>query len=244
MSIVMDIILIVIAALIIFRCWRNGLVKSVIGIVCDVVALVVAYTLTPRLADWMCNTVFLDRISSGIDATVRSAAEGAGGVDVGKFVTSIPDTLAGTLSKYGIGDDALKEFIRKDVHETGEGAVKAVSDFIAKPTSQIISNAISFILIFVVALVLLRLVSLLIVKLFKAPIIKTADRTAGLILGVVNALFIVWVLSLAISVGTRALGSYIPSWFANTTENSIILKFFSRNNPVTVLKNVLERVNV
>lgn len=243
MNITIDIILIAIAALIIFRCWRNGLVKSVIGLVCDIVALVVAYALTPLAAKFLCNSVFLDKISAGIDSTVRSAATTSVGVDVTSFLSKIPETLEGTLNKYNVGDDALKNFV-SGLSDTGEGAVKKVSEFIAKPTSYILSNAISFIVIFVLALIILRLVSKFIIVLFKAPIIRTADKTAGIILGVVNALFVLWVLSLVISAGVGALGSYIPDWFGDTVEKSVILKFFASHNPISIIKGVLEKVGV
>jgi len=241
MNILIDVILAAVAALIIIVSWRRGFVKSVIGLVCDVVAAVVAYALTPTVAGFLCNSIFLDKISSGIDATVRSAATTPAGADVSSFLSKIPETLQGTLDKYNVGDDALRGFV-SGLSDTGEGAVKKVSEFIAKPTSWILSNAIAFIGIFIVALILLRLVSKLIILLFKAPIIKTADRTAGLVLGILNALFVVWVLSLVISAGVGALGSYIPGWFGETVENSIILKFFADHNPISIINNVLERV--
>lgn len=240
MSIAIDLILIVVAAFIIIRGWKNGFVKSVIGLVCNVAAAFVAYALTPALASFLCKSVFLDKIASGIDATVRSAASTPVGADVSQFLSKIPETLEGTLSKYNVGDDALKGFVA-GLSDTGEGAVKKVSEFIAKPTSWILSNAIAFIVLFIVALVILRLVSKLILVLFKAPIIKTADRTAGLILGIITALFVLWVLSLAISAGATALGSYIPKWFGDTVENSIILKFFAEHNPISIIKDLLER---
>ncbi len=241
MNIAIDVVLVAIAGLIIFKCWRNGLVKSVIGLVCDVVALIVAYALTPPVASFFNNSIFLDKIASGIDSTVRSAATTQAGVDVANFLAKIPETLEGTLEKYRVGDDALKGFV-SGLSNTGDDAVKKVSEFIAKPTSSIISNALAFILIFVLSLIILRLVSKLIIVLFKAPIIKTVDRTAGIILGVVNALFVLWVLSLVISAGVTALGSYIPNWFADTVEDSVILKFFANYNPISIIKGVLEKV--
>ena len=241
MHIAIDLILVALAAFIIIRCWRRGLVKSVIGFVCNVVALVAAYALTPLVSDFLCSHVFLDRISSGIDSTVRSAASTPVGTDVSTFLSKIPETLAGTLEKFNIGGDSFKNFI-KGMKETGDEAVEKVSDFIAKPTAYIISNAIAFILIFIVALILLRLISKLILMIFKAPIIRTADKTAGLIFGIVNALIVVWVLSLALKAGVNALGSFIPNWFGNAVNNSFVLKFLAKYNPITIVNKVLERV--
>ena len=242
MGIVMDILLLATAFLIVFMGWKRGLIKSVIGLVCDAVSLVVAYALTPYLSGYICDNFVLGKVSEGIDATVRSAATGSAGADVSTFLTSIPETLAGVLTRYNVGDEALRNYI-SSLSDTGEEAVKKVSDFIARPTSQLISNALSFIAIFVVSLIVLRLLSKLIILIFKAPVLKTADRAAGVVFGLINALFVVWVLSLAISVGAGALGSYMPKWFGETVEHSFVLKFLSSYNPISVIKNVLEKVD-
>ena len=241
MNYVLDILLVAIAAFIIIRSWRRGLIKSVINLVCDAVAAVVAYALTPTVAEWFCKGVFLEKISAGIDSTVRSAASTPAGTDVSNFLSKIPETLAGMLEKFNVESESFQNFI-KGLKDTGDEAVEKVSDFIAKPTAYIISNAIAFILIFIVALILLRLISKLILLIFKAPVIRTADKTAGLIFGIINALIVVWVLSLAISAGVKALGSFIPSWFGDTVNNSIVLKFLAKYNPITILNKVLERV--
>ena len=241
MGIVIDIILIAIAALIVFRCWKNGFVKSVIGFVCDAVAVVAAYALTPTVSEILCERVFLGKVSDAIDATVRSAAESEAGVNVGRFLTEIPAALAGTLEKYNVSDEALRDFVAKDLSETGEGAVRSVSEFIARPTSRLLSNAVAFILIFVAALIVLRIVSALILLIFKAPVIKTVDRTAGLALGVVNALLVLFVLSLAAAVAVRALGTYLPREFEGAVDRSVVMRFFSKFNPISVIKNVLEK---
>ncbi len=241
MSIAFDLILIAVAAFIIIRAWKRGLVKSVIGLVCDVVAVVVAYALTPTVAEFFCKNIFLDKISSGIESTVRSAAATPAGTDVTQFLSKIPETLAGMLQKYNVGGGDLQKYV-DGIKETGDEAVDKVSEFIAKPTSYILSNALAFILLFIVALILLRLISKLILVIFKAPVIKTADRAAGLVFGIVNALIVIWVLSLVISAGTRAAGSFIPNWFGETVEKSFVLKFFAKFNPIQVLNNVLERI--
>lgn len=241
MNITIDLILVVLAAFIIIRCWRRGLVKSVIGLVCDIVAAVAAYALTPLVSDFLCSHVFLDRISASIDSTVRSAASTPVGTDVSTFLSKIPETLAGTLDKFNVEGDSLKGFI-SGLKDTGDAAVEKVSDFIARPTSQIISNTLSFIVLFVIILIVLRLLSKLIIVLFKAPIVSTVDHLAGLALGVVNALLILWIVSLVINVALGALGSYIPDWFGDTAEKSVIMKFFANHNPISVISGVLEKI--
>ena len=240
MGIVIDIVLLAIAALIIFFCWKRGFIKSVIGFVCDAVAIVAAYALTPEFSGFLCERFFLGKVSGALDATVRSAAESEAGVDVGRFVTEIPGSLEGTLEKYNVSDEALKEFVSRDLSSTGEDAVRSVSEFIARPTSRLLSNAVAFILIFVASLIVLRLVSKLILIICKAPVIEKADKTAGVILGILNALLVLFVLSLAAAVAVRALGTYMPKQFEGAVDHSIILKFFSKFNPISVIRNVLE----
>ncbi|MBR0303592.1 MAG: CvpA family protein [Clostridia bacterium] len=240
MGIIIDIILLIIAAIIIVFCWKNGFVKSVLGLACNVVAVVAAYAFTPAVSEFICERFFLDKVSSAIAATVRSAASSEAGVNVGSFLTEIPNSLQGTLEKFNISDDALQGFISKTMPEAGEDGVRSVADYIAEPTSRMLSNAVAFVLIFVVSLIVLRLVSKLILVIFKAPIIEKVDKTAGLILGVFNALIILFALSLAAATAVRALGTYLPKEFEGAVEQSVILRLFSSVNPMSLLNNVLQ----
>lgn len=241
-SFIVDILLAVTAAVIIIFGWKNGVVKGIISFAVNIVSLIVAYAFTPMLSAIIYDNFILQKISSGIEKTVASLAKSGDGYDIPKLAADMPDVLSGMLSKYRIENSSFSDFASK-LTESGDAALRKVSDFIASPISTIISNVVSFIIIFFVALIILKLATLLIIALFKAPVLKTADRLAGFILGVVNALIVLWILSFIISHGITALGSIAPDHFgAEVVERSVILHFFSSYNPLGILKNVISSV--
>lgn len=236
---IIDIVLVAVAVIIIVRGWKNGAVKGILSFAVNIVAAVVAYAFTPKLAALIYDNWILQKISSGIEKTVGSLARSGDGYDFAKLIEEMPEVFSNMLTKYGVKSASLEEFA-SGLSETGEAALRKVSDFIASPVSTIISNALAFIVIFIVALIVLKLASKLIITLFKAPLLKTADRLAGLLLGCLNAVIILWIVSIVVSHGITALGSVAPSWFGeDVVERSVVLGFFAKYNPLKIIENVI-----
>lgn len=239
MNFLIDIFLAAVAVLIIIAGYRNGFVKSVLSLATTIVALVVACAFTPYLSDAICDGFLLEKVSGGIESTVASVAKSGDGYDFDALFTDTPEIMTQVLERYGVSEDSLEKFV-SDMTETGSEAVSRVSTFIATPVVREISSVASFIVIFLVSYIILKIVSRLIELLFKAPVLKGADRLAGIIFGVVNAAIVLWALSLVISLGVVALGSVAPGWFGeDVLENSYIMKIFSKYNPIGIIKNVV-----
>ena len=239
MSIVIDILLIVIAVSAMIAGYKNGLVKTVLSFARSIVAAIVAYAFTPYLSPFFYNSFILRKIADGIEKTIDSLAKSGEGYDFVKFLEDGPKVLSQMLEKYGVTNEALSTHV-EEMSETGEGAVRNVAEFISTPVATVISNALAFIIIFAAAFIVLLLVSKLIEVIFKAPVLKTADKFGGLALGAVNALALLWISSMVISHGVTALGALAPDWFGESVvEGSILLQFFSKINPLQLVKDVV-----
>lgn len=240
MSIIIDILLVVIAVSTVVTGYKNGLVKSVLSFVRSVVAALVAYAFTPYLAPMFYDSFILKKIADGIEKTVASLAKTSEGYDFVGLIEEAPKVLSQMLEKYGVSIESLNEHV-SGMTETGDVAVRSISEFISAPVATVISNSLAFIIIFAAAFLVLLVVSKLIELIFKAPLLKTADKLGGLVLGAVNAAVVLWVLSIVISYAVTALGAVAPEWFgANVVEDSIILQFFSKINPLQIIKNVVD----
>lgn len=242
LSFSIDIILVAVAAIIIIMGWRKGILKGVLSFATNIVAAVVAYAFTPKLSALIYDNYVLGRISAGIEKTVGSLAKRGDTYDFKALLEEMPDVFSNILTKYGVSEESVRSLTSK-MTETGDAALEKVSEFIASPVSSIISNTVSFILIFAASLIILKLAAKLILLIFKAPVLKTADRFAGFILGCVNALFVIWILSIVFSYGVTAFGSVAPDWFgAKVVENSLLLEFFSKCNPFKLIDGIISRV--
>ncbi len=238
MSIIVDILLIVIAVSALIAGYKSGFVKTILSFARSIVAVIVAYAFTPYLSQIFYDSFILKKIADGIEKTVGSLAKTSDGYDFSKLLEDAPKVLSQMLEKYGVTMDSLGEHVN-GMSQTGEGAVRNVAEFISAPVATIISNSLAFIIIFLVAFFVLWLLSKLIELIFKAPILKTADKLGGLALGAVNALIILWVVSIVVSYGVTALGAVAPEWFgASVVDNSILLKFFSKINPLQLIQTL------
>lgn len=240
MSILFDIILIVIAAFVVYRGYKKGIVKSVMGLVTTVVAVIVAYAFSPYLAATLNENVFLPSVSSGIEGTITSLAEEGDGTTFVEMASEMPDVLSQILKKYQVSEESFAE-VAPAADQAGSEGVKGISDFIATPVATIISNVCAFIIVFIAAVIVLKLVTLLISTIFKAPVLRTVDKTAGLVFGIIHALVVLWILSIAIDFGVSAAGSVSPDWFGKeVVENSLVLRFFSGFNPIGFIGGILD----
>ncbi len=234
-----DIILVVLAAIIIIAGWKKGIVKGLLSLATNLVAAFVAYAFTPKLSALIYGNFILQKISSGIEKTIGSLAKSGDGYDFTKLIEDMPDVFSNVLTKYGVSAESVEKF-NGAMTETGEAALEKISNFIASPVASVISNVIAFIAIFIVAIIVLKLVAKIITAIFKAPILKTADRFAGLVFGCVNAVLVLWILSLVISHGVVALGSVAPDWFGQkVVDHSVILEFFASFNPLKFADGVI-----
>lgn len=239
MSFVLDIILLGIAIFIIVMGSIKGVVKSVLSLATIIVALVVSCAFTPMLSQAVTEGFLLEKVSSGIESTVGSVTKNGDSYDFSGLFENMPEVMSQVLDRYGVSEESFEKFV-SGMTETGSEAVEKASMYIATPVVTQISNAASFVVIFLVSFLVLKLVSKLIELIFKAPVLKTADKVAGGIFGVINAFIVLWALSIVISLGVTSLGSVAPGWFGeDVVENSFILKIFATYNPIGIIGKIV-----
>ncbi len=228
MGYVVDFIIVVVAAAVIFTAWKKGLVKSIAGLVTGVVAFIAAYAFTPVLGDYIYNNFALKTLSGGIAKTIGSLSRTqAGKFDLSSMYSDMPDALKQIIERYSVDTGKLGEMCGGVTSGTEE-TVEKLSEYIAAPIADTLSGAAAFIAIFVGALIVLKVAVFLIDIIFKLPVLKGANKTLGLLFGVGEALILaVLISSVAASVIT-ALGSVDPETFgSHVVEKSFIMKVLS-----------------
>lgn len=242
MSIVLDIILIVIAAVCIISGYRRGLFKTVMGLVSGIASLLAAYSFSPALSAWICERFVLDSLSGGLCTTFASIAQtGADAANKVYDLTKLLDSqqFVDVLTRYGADKDKVESLI-DSIGVGGEDAVRRVSDAVAAPAAETISDIIAFIAVFAVALIALKIITHFIGVLFKLPVLNGIDKTLGIVFGCVAALFFVWVFAMAAAALVTALAGAYPSTFSESAiEKSFLLKFFAKYNVIGAISGAL-----
>ena len=238
MNFLLDIILLGICALIIVISAKRGFFRSMMGLVSKIVALIVAYTFTPALSNFLKENFIMRPVVDSISATIRSHLITDGVYDSSKLA-DLPQSISELLSRYNVDPADLKETI-DGLNTTGEDAIETISRSIASPVVSVISTAAAFLLIFVLTSVVLWIATMIINSIFKLPVLHTANTVLGIVFGVVTAILIMFVYSAVVSSLVTSLGSISTKFFGeDVVEHTILVKFFSKHDLLGIVKNIV-----
>lgn len=213
MQLVIDILLIVIFGLLVFRGWWRGFMKSVLSLGRLILSLVITIVFGASFAAWIdakfVNPPVFEAVFkkfSDIAAEVTASAEG--GIDA--LVEKIPEAFRGYLDLETLDPTAeINALVEQWSHTVADGI------------SKVIATIIGYILLFVLAFLVLTVVIFIVSKVAKLPAIKTVDKLLGLVLGIVSGIITVIFVSVILSALLGVLGQDA------VVEGSFVLRMFS-----------------
>ena len=237
MSFVIDAILIFTAGFCIWAGARKGFVRSVMGVATTLVSAVAAYAFTPLLAVLIRGRFLGDSITDGIAERLNSLARdpATGVVNLDKIATDLDSSLTDFLNRFS-GD--MSEFIgrMRGVTDASEETVHGLAQDIGSGTVNVLSSVIAFLILFIASFILLSILTAVLDLVFSMPVLKGPNIALGLVFGVVEALFFVWILSIALAVLVRGLGAVEPKVFGDEVVNhTVVCSFFLKVNPLQLL---------
>ena len=214
MSIVIDVLLLAVFALLTFLGWRRGFVKSVFRLGRLLLSFVITVTVGPTVSAWIdrrfVNPPVYESVSkkfSEIASDVSATAEDS--VDL--LVEKIPPSFREHLDLTSVDPTA-------DVTALAESWSRTVSDGI----SGVIAAVIGYILLFILSFVLLTVVIFLVGKLIDLiPLVRTVDKILGLAVGALIGALTVCLLSMILGALLGSIGQ------DDLAENSLLLRFFA-----------------
>ncbi len=228
MGIVIDIIILVICGFVIFNAWKNGLIKSVMGLVTGIVSFIAAYSFAPVFGDFIYEKYALKMISDGIAKTLESLSRTAAGTfDLSSMVEEMPDSLVQIINRYAVDSGKLSEMCGNITEGTSD-TVASVAEYISAPIADTLSAAVAFIVIFIGVFVVLSLLTFIVDLIFHLPVLNGTNKSLGLVFGVIEALIIAFLISNVAAAVITSLGSIDSSVFgSHVVEGSYVMRFFS-----------------
>lgn len=213
MQLVIDILLIVIFGLLVFRGWWRGFMKSVLSLGRLILSLVITIVFGASFAAWI-DAKFINppvfeavfKKFSDIAAEVTASAEG--GIDA--LVEKIPEAFRGYLDLESVDPTAeINALVEEWSHTVADGI------------SKVIATVIGYILLFVLAFLVLTLVIFIVTRFAKLPAIKTVDKLLGLVVGLFSGAAVVIFISVILSALLDIFGQEA------LVEGSFMLRLFS-----------------
>ena len=208
MNWLIDLILVGILSLLIFLGWKRGFAESVLRfgrlILAAAITLICGSAFSALLNRvWIHPAVYARVHPKFMD--MAAAAEGK----VDALVSKIPAVFRPYVDVSGADASA-------DLYElAGEW-----SDTVSQGISGVISSVVGYILLFVIAFILLTVAIFLLRGITKLPVIRTVDKTLGIVLGAVSGLLLVIFLAVVLGAVLEVSGQ------GALVEQSLILRLF------------------
>ena len=244
-------IVIVIFLLFMIRGYRRGLIKSLASVISLVASLALVSFVTPYVSQFLqeqtpvytyvmekCQESFTVTLDEADEKTAESETE-EGDVSLKKgnnndTVGNVAGTISNQLQKNAIEElplpSVLKNLLIRNNTEKiyKDLAVNSFNDYVPKFMANLIMNIISFVVTWLIVASFIWLAVMTLDVIANLPIIHGINQMLGLVLGAGQALVIVWIVFLAITV------------FASTAIGKQLMEMIEKN----VLLNQLYNGNV
>lgn len=222
MEFIIDILILAVFALFVINGVKNGLVRSVVGLVVVIVSAGVAVWLSEPVAQAAYNIFIKNGIESAVAAQLPdiSSAE-LTAQNVQEVIAPLPDSIVRAAENMGV-DIAAVSRQAGEIDLSASNISAEICNSIAMPIAVAVLKVICFALIFFVCNIVLQFVSKAVCKLFDLPVIRSVNRTLGGVFGAVKGVFVVVSLCLLLD----AVASLVPdNELASAVRDSKIVDF-------------------
>lgn len=243
---------------------RRGLIASLFSTFSFIIAVFAALAVTPALSSAVIASPVYDSVNTGVQAVLfsREAGGDENGSGSGQGLVSRdalqltayqPDEAGQGTDDQGSGmsDGSQEKFIEglplpdylKDALAANNNiniydalGVNAFQTYVSSYLSRIIIRVLVFIIVFAAVSILLKLIGLALDLVDRIPVLGAMNRVGGLIFGIINGLFILWLICSAATVfGGTQLSSYI---YEGISGNPVLSALYNNN----ILMNFLTRL--
>ncbi len=222
MSWILDIIILAIAGLTVYIAYRNGLVKTLVSALAFVIAIAVTALFASPVASVIKSTPIGDAIRETTEEKIEEALLDASPEDL---LNGENKEFNSIMNFAGLDKDDLVEYI------DSENVAHALAVEIAEPITDIAATVIAVIILYILSQIAVSICGKMLDKVANLPIIRTFNKLGGVIIGVVLAVFRVFLfcflMRMLIEVGTLSGNEFLSSF---DTESTLLFKLISNVN--------------
>lgn len=206
-ALIFDIVIVAIFALCILHSMRQGFIKSVSAIVSIVLTVVLMFAFQDSINSYLRESDFGITINEKIeDALLEDGFDEEGTNEIENL--ELPEFL-----------NPIIEEAQEKVTDTKNSLLEEV----AKGITTALINVLSILLLFVIVKVFLFFTIKALNIIFKLPLLKSVNKIAGVAVGAVKALFIIYILC-------AGLIWFGPNDVTSAIGNTFIAQYFYNNN--------------
>lgn len=194
--------------------YHKGFIKIIISFLSLVLTIWLVSVVTPYISDYLIENT---QLYQGVKNQINEAfAE-----DNARYDNTIEENQIRTIHSYQV-PDAMKNTLISNNNEAVYRSlmVSVFEDYISSFIARMVLNVLAFVCTFLMITIFLRMTFFTMEILSRIPVIKGLNKIAGLLLGLVEGVLIVWVIFLA---ATMFAGNEIGSRFFSLISQNVFL---------------------
>lgn len=224
-SLIVDLIAVALIIIMVIISARKGFLSGVLSFVGWLVSAFVAKTFCTVVADYLYINFIKSKIYDAVFNALSSYAPSLSS-SYSDFFESLPESLRTLL---GSADPEVLNSIFSNPHSTLESVSSQMSEDVIGPIVLTLFVALSFIVIFLLCMFIAKLLAGLFKGVRKIPIIGPINTFLGGVVGVAEAVIIIYVIKIIIEFVTTASGGNLFGLTPDDFSNSYIFKIFDFN---------------
>lgn len=205
MNALLDIIIIAIAALTIYFSVKNGFIKTLLSASSFLIAIIITVALLAPVKNAFMETSGADALRERVrisieDILTSNNVENSEEVDTFLASGSSNQELYNILDKVGLEREELQQKVSEWKKETGADLKQKLIAYISDPIVDALVTVCVICLLFFGSLIILKIATYILDKVCRLPVLKTANKLLGVILGVVLAFVRIYLFCLLIKI--------------------------------------------
>lgn len=205
--------------------WRRGFIKTVFSLFSLIAALLLSYWISPAISrSLQSNEKIMNYYTAKVDSILNLNETGQKLNEQLKVIEELP--LPESMKR------SLIENNKKEIYKALD--VENFTEYITQSIACFIINAIVFLISFLVILIALQVLCFILNIISKLPILNGINHFAGLTVGVLQGLLLLWVACIVLTAfsgtewGRSAMKLIQESTFLSTIyDNNLILKYIT-----------------
>ena len=236
-SLVIDIVIALICAIIIIKNAARGFIKSFMAFARTILAFLLAYIFNAPLARLLSDKIFVGCARGWIYDAFCSTWIGEDQYALYQLFDGIPDWFTELTVSSGVEDWMVQEYFANET-PAPMWALNQMSNSLGDALSAVISTIVSFTVIFIVAEIVIGIIGALLNKIGKIPMLKVLNILLGACIGAVISAVVAWLIAKGVNWIIDFGANYYPDIFSrDIIENSSIMKFFLEHDLWTWAKD-------
>ncbi|MGN0453286.1 MAG: CvpA family protein [Ruminococcus sp.] len=195
---IFDIVLI--AVIIVFAVvgYKKGIAKSVLSIVSFVLSAVLALLFARMLSVWIFDAFVKKAITQNVADAISASGAGDAAAAVNAVIMAIPQFASNMFNYISDSPDGFSTVCEDALTLDGESAASTIVGAVEPAVVGVISLILGIVLFVVLSFLLSKLAGY-VAKLFRLPVIRVVDSIGGLILGVAEGFFAVFLCAMVLN---------------------------------------------